>query len=482
MPLGLRRGSVTAILERHERLLRIEVDGIPCIAYPRLTGEVEVGDEVLVNEQARLLELGSGGFDVLHANLTRGLGLEPEPGAHVMALPYTPGQVALRRAEEDQAMPASLAGLPVVLCSLHSQVAPVCAALAGLRVAYVQVAGGALPVSLSDTVRLLKERGLLGAAVAVAPCLDGDVDCITSATGLAWASREHDAIVCALGPGIVGTGTSFGHGALSLAEAANTALALRGRPVLAVRTSSADPRERHRGVSHHTQTVLDLCLGEVLVAADEDGEGWEDACAGLPVVLCSLHSQVAPVCAALAGLRVAYVQVAGGALPVSLSDTVRLLKERGLLGAAVAVAPCLDGDVDCITSATGLAWASREHDAIVCALGPGIVGTGTSFGHGALSLAEAANTALALGGRPVLAVRTSSADPRERHRGVSHHTQTVLDLCLGEVLVAADEDGEGWADACAGLPLAHMGRGPEEDPAFFRAAFAAGVVARRLSG
>ena len=33
---------------------------------------------MLVNEQARLLELGSGGFDVLYANLTRGLGLPAE--------------------------------------------------------------------------------------------------------------------------------------------------------------------------------------------------------------------------------------------------------------------------------------------------------------------------------------------------------------------------------------------------------------------
>ena len=283
MPLGLRRGTVSAIGERHERLIRLEVDGIACVAYPRLTGEVEVGDDVLVNEQARRLELGSGGFDVLYANLTRGLGLDAEDGAHVIALPYTPGQVALRRAEEDGTLPAELAGLPVVLCTLHSQVAPVCAALGGLRVAYVQVQGGALPVSLSDTVRELKARGLLGAAVAVAPCLDGDVDCVSAAAGLTWASREHDAIVCALGPGIVGTATSFGHGALALADAANNALALGGRPVLAVRTSEADPRERHRSVSHHTETVLDLCLGEVAIAADADGEGWEEACAGLPL-------------------------------------------------------------------------------------------------------------------------------------------------------------------------------------------------------
>src|SRR5688572_6711423 len=185
MPLGLRRGTVSAITEELPGLVRLEVDGISCIAYPRLTGEVEVGDDVLVNEQARLLELGSGGFDVLYANLTRGLGLEPEAGAHVMALPYTPGQLARRRVEEDSDLPAALGGLPVVLCTLHSQVAPVCAGLAGARVAYVQVEGGALPVSLSDAVRALQQRDLLGASVAVAPCLDGDVDCVTVAAGLA---------------------------------------------------------------------------------------------------------------------------------------------------------------------------------------------------------------------------------------------------------------------------------------------------------
>ena len=75
MPLSLRRGVVTSVVERHPELVRLEVDGIACVAYPRLTGPVEVGDDVLVNEQARVLALGSGGFDVLHANLTRGLGL-----------------------------------------------------------------------------------------------------------------------------------------------------------------------------------------------------------------------------------------------------------------------------------------------------------------------------------------------------------------------------------------------------------------------
>ncbi len=76
------------------------MDGAPCVAYPRLTGEVAEGDEVLVNVQARELGLGSGGFDVVHANLTRGLGLGPEPDAHVMVLPYTPLQFATRHLEE----------------------------------------------------------------------------------------------------------------------------------------------------------------------------------------------------------------------------------------------------------------------------------------------------------------------------------------------------------------------------------------------
>ena len=284
MALGLRRGVVTAVVERHAELVRLEVDGIPCVAYPRLTGDVEQDDDVLVNEQARLLELGSGGFDVLSANLTRGLGLPPEEGAHVIALPYTPGQVTVCYKEETDELAPTLDGLPVVLCTLHSQVAPVCAALAGLRLAYVQVAGGALPVSLSDTIRALKERGLVELAAAVAPCLDGDAQFVTAAAALAWAKQQgFDVVVCALGPGIVGTGSRLGHGALALADAANAATALGGRPVLAVRASEADSRERHRGVSHHAEAVLALAHGSVVVPAEGDGKGWEEATAGLPL-------------------------------------------------------------------------------------------------------------------------------------------------------------------------------------------------------
>ena len=298
MPLSLRRGAVTAVVEQYERLTRIEVDGSPCVAYPGVTGPVELGDEVLVNVQARELDLGSGGFDVLYANLTRGLGLAPERGAHVMALPYTPLQHAVVHAEEEGTLVPHLDGAPVVCCSLHSQVAPVCAGLGrAARVAYVQVAGGALPVSLSDTVRVLRERGLIDVAVAAAPCHDGEVQCVNAASALAWAgARGYDAIVCAVGPGAVGTGSDLGHGPLTLADAANAASALGGSPVIAVRYSETDLRQRHQGVSHHTRAIIGLCLGDPVIAwpaglhapAELDHEevearDWRELCEGLPL-------------------------------------------------------------------------------------------------------------------------------------------------------------------------------------------------------
>jgi uncharacterized protein DUF3866 len=297
--LSLRRGSVTAVLERHEGLVRLEVDGAPCVAYPRLTGPVALGDDVIVNVQARALALGSGGFDVLHANLTRGLGLPADAHAHVMKLPYTPLQAAVRHAEEGAPLAHGLDGLPVVCCSLHSQLAPVCAGIGrGVRVAYVQLAGGALPVSLSDSVRALRERGLLETTVAAGASVDGDVECVNVHSALAWgAAAGFQIVVCGVGPGVVGTGSRLGHGGLAAAEAANAASGLGGSPILAIRVSDADPRERHRGVSHHSREALELCLGSVTAAwpADRpapawlerreevDTAGWRKACTGLPL-------------------------------------------------------------------------------------------------------------------------------------------------------------------------------------------------------
>jgi hypothetical protein len=299
MALTLRRGSVSAIVERLDGLVRLEVEGVPCVAYPALTGPVALGDDVLVNVQARELGLGSGGFDVLHANLTRGLDLAAARGAHVLKLPYTPLQFATRHAEEDVRLPSIPLDLQVVACSVHSQLAPVCAALHGVRVAYVQLPGGALPVALSDAVRVLKQRGLLMLTVGVGPCFGGDVDCVNAYSAIAVArARGADAVVCAIGPGIVGTGTWLGHGGMAAADALNAAVELGASAGLALRMSERDPRERHRGVSHHADAVLSLghaafdvawpagCpLDHPIAAAatEVDVSDWRKLCDGLPL-------------------------------------------------------------------------------------------------------------------------------------------------------------------------------------------------------
>ena len=192
--------------------------------------------------------------------------------------------------------------------------------------------------------------------------------------------------------------------------------------------------------------------------------------------------------------RICDLQIGGGALPVSLSDALRALKRDGLLGVAIAVSPCLDGDAQAVTIASALTWAKGQgYDVVVSSIGPGIVGTASALGHGGLAAAEAANTASALGGEAVIAVRYSEAERRERHQGVSHHTRAILELCreaafawpagleAPEWLSPRQElDVEGWHEDCSRLPLSHMGRGMEEDPCFFMVAFAAGRYARSL--
>ena len=75
--LELRRGVVVA-----EDPLTVEVEGKhrPAWADTTLLGEMREGDEVVVNVAALNLSLGSGGFDVVHVNLTRGLAAEAPAG------------------------------------------------------------------------------------------------------------------------------------------------------------------------------------------------------------------------------------------------------------------------------------------------------------------------------------------------------------------------------------------------------------------
>jgi hypothetical protein len=242
----------------------------PAIADVGLVGASMQGDELIVNVQARDLGLGSGGFDIVHVNLTRGLSGEGRDGAHVMKLNYTSLQHAVAPVEDDELrLPLER---PVGVLALHGQLAAVAWAFAqaspGGRLGFVQTPGGALPGGRSRVVRTLLERGLLAGHITAGAAYGGALEAITTAGALHHGLRSlgWDAAVCGPGPGIVGSSSPLGHGGMNALDSAHTAIALGAPTLVVARMSSADRRERHRGISHHTLTVLDMLLEPVTVA------------------------------------------------------------------------------------------------------------------------------------------------------------------------------------------------------------------------
>jgi hypothetical protein len=282
--IRLRRGIVTALGEArpgaHE--LTVSVDGVEsaAVAYPDLVGPVTVGDSVVLNTTAVSLGLGTGGVHFVMAVEGRDAGDDPE--GRVMKVRYTPMQTAVRSVEETDrdAIENSegLAGTPVVCAPLHSMIGPAAAAarVAGAgRIVYVMTDGAALPGAFSRLVGDLRGAGLLDGWITCGQAFGGDLEAVTVWTGLLAAREllEADVIVVADGPGNLGTDTTWGVSALGSGHALNAAAVLGGRPVPALRVSFADERERHRGLSHHSITILkDVCTAEcnVPVPALED--------------------------------------------------------------------------------------------------------------------------------------------------------------------------------------------------------------------
>jgi hypothetical protein len=184
-----------------------------------------------------------------------------------------------------------------------------------------------------------------------------------------------------------------------------------------------------------------------------------------------------------------------------MSRVVAELLERGLLAGHVTAAPAFGGGHEAISTAgalhaglTALGW-----DAAIVGPGPGILGSATTLGHGGLVALDSAHAGLALAARTIVVPRMSSGDPRPRHRGLSHHTATVLGMMLRPAVVAlppgeeptlpgaGHEPRTGAADLdgylASGLPARTMGRGAGEDELFFRAALAGGsVLAEEIPG
>jgi hypothetical protein len=279
--------TVTEVLTERPGLQRVRLaDDSRAYVLTGLIGPVETGDAVVVNTTAVDLGLGTGGWHVVHWNLER-RDLWIPGGGHIMKMRYTGLQTDTGAAEEHLAPTdargglADLGGTPVVVCSLHSQMGVVAAVIASrrpeLRVSYVMTDAAALPMVLSDLVHDLRERGWLRGTISAGHAFGGDLEAVSmpSALELAVDRQRADVVIVAMGPGVVGTGRTLGTTSVEVAAVVDAAVALGARPIVALRASSADPRERHRGLSHHSVTALELARAAADVAvptgADHDG-------------------------------------------------------------------------------------------------------------------------------------------------------------------------------------------------------------------
>jgi hypothetical protein len=275
---AFKTGKVERILGGRPGLQRVEVnlDGRAERAYvlTQLTGPVESGDAVVVNTTAVDLGLGTGGWHVVHWNLARDHYRGPASG-HVMKARYTSLQVDVTSSEEqcvEAADVTSIEGMPVVAAALHSHVPAIAAACKrerpDLRIAYVMTDGAALPLALSDLVAELRDRALLDATISCGHAFGGDYEAVSVYSALAIACHvvDADATIVSMGPGSVGTATRLGFSGIEVGPVLDAATGLGGVPIACLRVSFADPRERHRGVSHHSTTALTVATrGRVLV-------------------------------------------------------------------------------------------------------------------------------------------------------------------------------------------------------------------------
>jgi hypothetical protein len=262
--------------------LRCRLDGDPAanevraLAFPAQVGAPQVGDRVLLNTNALAMGLGTGGYAYVVALPDR-LPPDPPPGpGHLVKARYTPLQSTVLGVDEQDSPHHELLreaddldALPVVVADLHSALPAVLAGLRArrpdTRVAYVMTDGGALPLWFSRTVAELRAAGWLSTTVTVGQAYGGELEAVTLHTGLLAARHVAGAevAVVAQGPGNLGTGTRWGFSGVAAGEAVNAVAALGGRPVASLRISDADPRGRHRGVSHHSLTAY----GRVALAA-----------------------------------------------------------------------------------------------------------------------------------------------------------------------------------------------------------------------
>ena len=134
--LEIKRGRIIKELFAREGikgfLVQTEAGEEKCIAYTDLTGDIQPGDEVLLNTTAVSLNLGSGGYHYVISNVNS-TGKDMVPGGHIMKMRYTPLQIKTLSVEEEDSPhhqemleADNLENIPVLVATLHSMLAPLC--------------------------------------------------------------------------------------------------------------------------------------------------------------------------------------------------------------------------------------------------------------------------------------------------------------------------------------------------------------------
>ncbi len=269
--IRIRTGTVTAVLRSWPGAVELEVDiaGVAgvALAYPKLVGTPEPGDPVILNTTAVALGLGTGGYHLVVACPPRAPDDHGGPG-HLVKARYTPLQATVLGVDEADSPHRSameradpLPATPVVIADLHSALPAIVVGVRSerpdARIVYVMTDGGALPIWFSRSVAELRQRDWLAATVTTGQAFGGDHEAVTLHSGLlaAHAVENADVVVVTQGPGNLGVATPWGFSGVAAGDAVNAVAALGGVPVASLRISDADPRERHRGISHHSRTA-----------------------------------------------------------------------------------------------------------------------------------------------------------------------------------------------------------------------------------
>ena len=270
--ISRKKGIVESIVDKSENLedIRVNINGSiqKAYNYPKMSGNVNVGDEVILNTTAVELSLGTGGYHFVISNLNN-IESNFTPGGHIMKLRYTPFQVKVDSVEEQESSYHSLIenfksldNMPVVVGTLHSMLTPFVASYKknnpNKKLVYIMTDGAALPIFLSKNVETLKAKKLIDSTITIGNAFGGDYECINIYTALITAKEviNADVVFISMGPGIAGTGTKYGFTGIEQGPILDAVKKLGGMPVAIPRISFADMRERHNGISHHSMTVL----------------------------------------------------------------------------------------------------------------------------------------------------------------------------------------------------------------------------------